>query len=334
MTTVYFVRHAEADNTNRDGRNRPLTEKGLADRTMVTVFLQNKNIEAVLSSHFKRAVDTVADFAERHGFEIETVEDFRERKSDSDWVRDTDFWPFMERQWADFSYSLSDGECLADVQKRNIAALNEVLTRYKDKSIVIGTHGTALSMIINYYNNTYGFEDFMAMVNILPWVVRMDFDNDRCIGMEKIDLFNLGRKPDYNQCIVRTADLGALKAYRFVVIFARYKDKWLYCRAKERDAFETAGGHIEQGETTLAAAKRELYEESGAVKFDITPVFDYSVHIQTGYSNGQVFFARIHELGDIPDFEMAEIKLFDTIPDKMRFPIILPVLYERVKELV
>jgi len=49
---------------------------------------------------------------------------------------------------------------------------------------------------------------------------------------------------------------------------------------------------------------------------------------------GKCFFAQIHELGDIPDFEMAEVRLFDTIPDKMRFPKILPVLYERVKDMI
>ena len=166
MTTVYFIRHAEADNTNRDGRNRPLTAKGLADRKLVTEFLSDKSIDVVLSSPFKRAVDTVADFAEQNSFEVETVEDFRERKSDSDWMRDTDFWPFIERQWSDFSYSMSDGECLAAVQERNIATLSDVLTRYKNKNIVIGTHGTALSTIINYYDPTYGFKDFMEMVNI------------------------------------------------------------------------------------------------------------------------------------------------------------------------
>lgn len=190
MTTVYFIRHAQSDNSNRDGRNRPLTEKGLSDRKLVTEFLQDKNIDVVLSSPFKRAVDTVADFAMRSGLEIETIEDFRERRSDSDWLRDTDFWPFIERQWADFAYKLSDVECLAEVQERNITALDKVIKKYKDKNIVIGTHGTALSTIINYYDNTYGFKDFMDMVYIMPWVVRMDFDGNVFAGMEKIDLFD------------------------------------------------------------------------------------------------------------------------------------------------
>jgi len=148
---------------------------------------------------------------------------------------------------------------------------------------------------------------------------------------EKIDLLNPQQNPEHKKCEVRTADLGELKTYRYTVIFARYQNKWLYCRAKERGTFETAGGHIEQGETPLEGAKRELYEETGAVSFDIEPAFDYSVHCPDAYANGQVFFAQIHELGDIPDYEMAEVRLFDTIPNKMRFPQILPVLYEKMQ---
>ena len=192
MTTVYFIRHAESDTSVRDGRIRPLTEKGLVDRRLVTEFLHDKNIDVVLSSPFKRAVDTVADFAEKYGFEIETVEDFREQKSSGGWGRDNpDHYSFLKQQWTDFSHSLSDGECLSEVQKRNIAALNQVLNRHKNKNIVIGTHGTALSTIINYYDNTYGYNDFMEMVNIMPWVVKMEFDGYYCVEIEKIDLFEI-----------------------------------------------------------------------------------------------------------------------------------------------
>ena len=36
MTTVYFIRHAQADNSIRDGRIKPLTDKGPTDRKLVT----------------------------------------------------------------------------------------------------------------------------------------------------------------------------------------------------------------------------------------------------------------------------------------------------------
>jgi 8-oxo-dGTP diphosphatase len=133
---------------------------------------------------------------------------------------------------------------------------------------------------------------------------------------------------------VRVYPLDELGGYRFVVIFVRYQNKWLYCRAKERDTYETAGGRIEKGETPLEAAKRELFEETGAVKFDIKPAFDYTVYREDDFANGQVFLAQVHELDEMPGFEMAEVKLFDAIPDKMRFPQILPVLFENVREVI
>jgi len=129
---------------------------------------------------------------------------------------------------------------------------------------------------------------------------------------------------------VLTANLGEFKDYVYTVIFARYNNKWLFCRAKERSVFETAGGHIEPGETPLEAAKRELREETGALEFDIVPAFDYSTIRATSIS-GQVFYAEISELGNMPDFEMAEVGLFDALPCSLRFPEITPVLFARLQ---
>ena len=47
----------------------------------------------------------------------------------------------------------------------------------------------------------------MDMVEIMPWVVRMDFNDDVCVGMEKINLLKQAQKPDYANCIVRSNDL-------------------------------------------------------------------------------------------------------------------------------
>ncbi|MCL2840077.1 MAG: NUDIX domain-containing protein [Defluviitaleaceae bacterium] len=138
---------------------------------------------------------------------------------------------------------------------------------------------------------------------------------------------------DTSKFEVIIAPLGTLKDYTYTVNFCRYNGKWLYCRAKNRDVFETAGGTIERGEAVLDAAKRELYEETGAIQYKIAPAFDYSVRRgeSTDFTHGQVFVVEIHELGNMPDFEMAEVKAFDTIPDKMRFPEILPVLFRNVQ---
>ena len=63
MTNIYFIRHAEPNYENHDDTLRELTAKGLKDRKLVTAFLSDKNIDVVISSPYKRAYDTVYDFA-------------------------------------------------------------------------------------------------------------------------------------------------------------------------------------------------------------------------------------------------------------------------------
>ena len=75
-----------------------------------------------------------------------------------------------------------------EVQQRNIKALEDVLKRYCGKNIVIGTHGTALSTIINYYEPSYGYKDFNEIRLLMPWIVKFTFDEMRCIKIEKIDI--------------------------------------------------------------------------------------------------------------------------------------------------
>ena len=51
---------------------------------------------------------------------------------------------------------------------------------------------------------------------------------------------------------------------KFAVIVSQSNGKWVFCKHKERDAYEVPGGHREAGESILETAKRELQEETGA----------------------------------------------------------------------
>ena len=187
MTTIYFVRHAEPNYNNHDDMSRELTNKGLKDRGLVTDFLADKQIDVVLSSPYKRAIDTVSEFAELKGLGITIIDEFKERRVDSGWIED--FNSFSKKQWEDFSYKLSDGECLGEVQKRNIFALNRVLEQYKNKNVVVGSHGTALSTIINYYDETFGYSDFDKIRYLMPWIVEFTFEDKECVNIRKYNLF-------------------------------------------------------------------------------------------------------------------------------------------------
>ena len=80
--------------------------------------------------------------------------------------------------------------------------------------------------------------------------------------------------------------------------------------------------------------KRELYEESGAIDFEIEPLCDYWAGVEgtDDWANGMVFHAIIRKLGDIPKSEMAEIKQFDELPQNLTYPDITPVLFQYLFE--
>ncbi|MDE6132988.1 MAG: histidine phosphatase family protein [Oscillospiraceae bacterium] len=183
MTTVYFVRHAFSDKTVRDDRTRPLTAEGLADSENVAELLKNRNIDIIISSPYKRSIDTVGSLARALNKEIITDEAFRERNA-GNWFGEN-FLEFIEKQWADFNYHIPEGESLASVQERNIGALRKVLAEHGGKNIVIATHGTALSTIINYFDRDYNFKSFMRILNFMPYVVKMEFDGERFLGMSE-----------------------------------------------------------------------------------------------------------------------------------------------------
>lgn len=123
---------------------------------------------------------------------------------------------------------------------------------------------------------------------------------------------------------------------KYVVVLSRYEDKLLLSRHKERSTWETQGGHIEPGETPEDAARRELWEESGAEEFTIEPLFHYHARIkedpQDCGANGAVFFANISRLSPIPESEMAEVKAFEALPDNLTYPGITPHLFRRAGE--
>ena len=186
MTVVYFVRHAESDHQNRDEMTRGLSSRGLRDRACVTRFLQDKKISAAYSSPYRRAIETISDFTDGQGLRIFTHDGFCEWHRRGDPA--VDFDEFCHRHWTDSDYRYADGESLRAVQARNIAALHEVLTACEGSNVIIGTHGMALSAVINCYDPHFGYEDFRCLLPQMPLIVRMTFDGDRCVGIEQIKI--------------------------------------------------------------------------------------------------------------------------------------------------
>ena len=121
----------------------------------------------------------------------------------------------------------------------------------------------------------------------------------------------------------------------FVVIAARYQDKWLLVRHRERQTWEIPGGHREPGETPEQAARRELYEETGAALFTLDPVGTYSVSHGGQVTYGKLYFADVRSCGVLPKLEIAETRLVETLPESgLTYPLIQPILFQKVLEFV
>jgi 8-oxo-dGTP diphosphatase len=122
---------------------------------------------------------------------------------------------------------------------------------------------------------------------------------------------------------------------KFAVIAAKYNGKWIFCRHKNRNTYEIPGGHRESGEDIIDTAKRELYEETGALEFELLSVCIYSVSNGDETTYGALFAADVKRLGELPkEMEIGEIIFADTLPDKLTYPAIQPYLFEKVSDLI
>jgi 8-oxo-dGTP diphosphatase len=120
--------------------------------------------------------------------------------------------------------------------------------------------------------------------------------------------------------------------YKYAIVVTMYGDRLLLVNHKDRDTWELPGGRRESNEEINETAKRELFEETGALKFELTPICDYYVEEDDVVTYGRLFFADIMEIDVLPDYEIEKIEFFDHLPDNLTYSRIQPVLLRKVME--
>ena len=123
---------------------------------------------------------------------------------------------------------------------------------------------------------------------------------------------------------------------KFAVIITKAQNKYVFCKHKDRDTWEIPGGHREQGENIMDTAKRELYDETGALEFDIELVCVYSVTAPDNFdgseSFGMLFFADVKCFELELHSEIEKIAMMDGLPERLTYPNIQPHLMEEAKK--
>lgn len=171
LTNLIFVRHAHS-NYSPDELGRNLSEKGFIDAGRVTDILKRYEIDNVVSSPYKRAIQTVEGIAESLGKEIKVMEDFKERILSIEPVED--FPLAISKVWEDKNFSWIGGESNKEAQTRGIKATIKILNELKGKTVVIGTHGNLMTLIMNYFDHRY---DFTFWKNLdMPDIYQLTFE--------------------------------------------------------------------------------------------------------------------------------------------------------------
>lgn len=204
-TTIFLIRHAKKSNNVKylfskeeiaKDLLRPLSMQGILQSQKITELDCLKNIEAIYSSEFSRAVMTAIPLSETTGCSIQVTNAFNERlrRKTQKFELPSDF---RLHQMYDIDYKLPDGESRRDVCSRFNKGIFEVLKKYLGKQIAIFTHKTAITMFLMQYCNyqikndvSLNYEGniiFDGKWNGSPEIFKIIFDNQQLIYIEKID---------------------------------------------------------------------------------------------------------------------------------------------------
>ena len=203
MTTIYLMRHSIAlKNINNDYNNEslqlqnekmPLSIEGEELASNVSKESELQNIDVVISSNYVRAMSTAKYISKANNVNLIVNSAFGERKFG---VNSWDELPsgFELRQNDDENYKIGDGESQKEVRERVYKALMKVIDEYKDKRIVIVSHGSAILWLLKQWCDV-NLVDKYVMFNgkiILEDNVfncttfKLEFDDKNLVNIEKV----------------------------------------------------------------------------------------------------------------------------------------------------
>ncbi|MEW4220677.1 histidine phosphatase family protein [Rossellomorea marisflavi] len=165
--TIYLVRHCKAEGQAPDAR---LTREGKEQADRVTAFFKGISVDAILTSPYLRAVDTVRGLAEDHGIPLEEETRLSERvlagQDQPEWLS------MLERTFTDLELSYPGGESSRQAMERGMEVIDDVLQRQHPVT-VMATHGNLMALLLKRFDDTFGFTQWKTLSN--PDIYRLDF---------------------------------------------------------------------------------------------------------------------------------------------------------------
>jgi 2,3-bisphosphoglycerate-dependent phosphoglycerate mutase len=180
-TNLIFVRHAHST-YSPDEYGRPLSERGFHDAQIVTNILKRAQIDHVIASPYKRAIQTVEGIGSSLGIEIMIEEDFKERTLTDRPI--DNFEDAVAKVWEDEQFAWPGGESNQAARQRGLRATKNVLDQYRGKNVVIGTHGNMMVLIMNGFDSQYDYR-FWKQLD-MPDVYKLTFEESSLREVQRL----------------------------------------------------------------------------------------------------------------------------------------------------
>ncbi len=174
MGWVLLVRHAEAEIPRVGGPDeyhRPLSARGSAQAQRL---LGLPRPDAVFSSPYLRAVQTVQPLADAFGLAVRTDHELREW--DSGLAPKPDYARYYAESWAEPGFARPGGESLARLTERAVAVLTRLAGEFE--RVVVGSHGTFVARALVGFG-VVGVDWELSRSMPMPAIYRVDFGGDR-----------------------------------------------------------------------------------------------------------------------------------------------------------
>ncbi len=158
MTTVYLIRHAEAEgNLFRRAHGHydsTITARGYRQIAALAKRFERERIDAVYSSDLTRTQTTALAITRVHGLPLHTTPELREvgigEWEDKTWTYLT---KFDHERLVKFNtdagnWHVAGGESMTQVQARMLRALNGIVAAHPDETVAVFSHGMALRLLV------------------------------------------------------------------------------------------------------------------------------------------------------------------------------------------
>ncbi|WP_335869910.1 histidine phosphatase family protein [Bacillus sp. 2205SS5-2] len=156
---IYIIRHCEAIGQSSDSK---LTENGFIQAGELSDFLLDFRVDRVISSPFLRAIQTIKPFVENKNIEIEMDSRLSERVLGS--IFFPDWMDKLEATFNDMYLKYEGGESSIEARNRIVEVVTDILESNSENTIIVA-HGGIISLLLNHYNQNFGFEQWKSLSN-------------------------------------------------------------------------------------------------------------------------------------------------------------------------